>query len=49
MPEKGFLNFLSTHPSMLKRAEFVGDKFGMPKNEIKKIIDESYREIESKR
>ncbi|AEF96723.1 M56 family metallopeptidase [Methanotorris igneus] len=46
MPEKGFLNILSTHPSMLKRAEFVGEKFGIPKEEIKKIIDEAYNEIE---
>ncbi|EHP85765.1 M48 family metallopeptidase [Methanotorris formicicus] len=48
MPEKGFLNIFSTHPSMLKRAEFVGEKFGISKEEIKKIIDDAYNEVEKK-
>ncbi|XRO75448.1 M48 family metallopeptidase [Methanocaldococcus sp. 28A] len=45
-PEKGFLNIISTHPSMLKRAKFVGKKFGLSDEEIKKIIDEARNEIE---
>ncbi len=45
-PEKGFLNIISTHPSMLKRAKFVGKKFGLSDDEIKKIIDEARNEIE---
>ncbi|XRO76316.1 M48 family metallopeptidase [Methanocaldococcus sp. 10A] len=45
-PEKGFLNIISTHPSMLKRAKFVGKKFGLSDEEIKKIINEARNEIE---
>jgi STE24 endopeptidase len=46
MPEDEILNLISTHPSLMKRIKYIQREFNIPDEEVEKIMNEAYEEIE---
>ncbi len=46
MPKDGILNILMTHPSLKDRIKYIQKEFNIPEEDIKKIMNEAYKEIE---
>ena len=46
MPKEGVLNILMTHPSLKDRVKYIQKEFNIPDEEVEKIMNEAYEEIE---
>jgi len=46
MPESGVFSLFSTHPSLKDRIKYIQKEFNIPEEDIKKIMNEAYKEIE---
>ncbi len=47
MPKDGIFNIISTHPPLIKRIKHIQKEFNISDDEVNKIMDEAYNEIEN--